>query len=155
MALLAVIRLRGIVGVPQDVEDTLKMLRLHRRNHATLVEDTPPYRGMLQKASGYITYGEIDLETLTELLRRRGRLTGNKPLTDDYVRKLGYSSIEDLARALYEGKVRLKDVPKLKPVFRLHPPSGGFKKSIKKPYGAGGELGYRGPAINELLKRMM
>ncbi len=155
MALLAVVRLRGVVGVPEDIEATLKMLRLHKRNHATIVEDTPSYRGMLNKASGYITYGEVDAETLAELLRKRGRLIGNKPLTDDYVKKLGFSSIEELARALIEGKVRLKDLPKLKPVFRLHPPSGGFKRSVKKPFGAGGELGYRGSAINELLRRMM
>jgi len=43
----------------------------------------------------------------------------------------------------------------VKPVFRLHPPRGGFKGSIRKPYGAGGELGYRGAAINELIRRML
>ena len=84
--LLAAIRLRGIVGVPEDIEVTLKLLRLNKKNHATIVEDTPTYRGMLQKASGYLTYGEIDLETLAMLLRRRGRLRGNKPVTDEYAR---------------------------------------------------------------------
>ncbi|RLF12902.1 MAG: 50S ribosomal protein L30 [Thermoprotei archaeon] len=153
--LLAVVRLRGVVGVPENVEATLKMLRLHKVNHATLVEDTSSYKGMLLKASGYITYGEVDQETLTALLRRRGRLRGNKPVTDDYAKKLGFEGLEGLAEALLEGKVRLKDLPGLKPVFRLHPPSGGFKKSVKKPLGAGGELGYRGVSINELLKKMM
>ena len=43
----------------------------------------------------------------------------------------------------------------LSPVFRLHPPRGGFKGSTKKPYSDGGELGYRGPAINELIRRMI
>ncbi|MEM2203989.1 MAG: 50S ribosomal protein L30, partial [Sulfolobales archaeon] len=43
----------------------------------------------------------------------------------------------------------------VKPVFRLHPPSGGFKGSIKKPYGNGGELGYRGQDINDLIRRMI
>jgi len=153
--LLAVIRLRGIVGVPGDVEATLKMLRLHKVNHATLVEDTPSYRGMLLKASGYITYGEVNKETLTELLRKRGRLVGNKPVTDEYAKKLGFTGLEELAEALLEGRVKVKDLPGLKPVFRLHPPSGGFKRSVKKPIGAGGELGYRGAEINELLKKMM
>jgi large subunit ribosomal protein L30 len=39
-------------------------------------------------------------------------------------------------------------------VFRLHPPRGGFKKSIKKPMPKG-ELGYRGDKINALVLRML
>ncbi|MEM4699398.1 MAG: 50S ribosomal protein L30 [Candidatus Nezhaarchaeales archaeon] len=153
--LIAVVRLRGTVGVPGDVESTLKMLRLHKTNHATLIEDTPSYRGMLSKVAGYVTYGEIDKETLALLLRKRGRLRGERPLTDEYVKKLGFNGLDDLAEALLEGRVRLEDIPGLKPVFRLHPPSGGFKRSLKKLIGADGELGYRGPKINELLRRMM
>jgi large subunit ribosomal protein L30 len=37
----------------------------------------------------------------------------------------------------------------------LHPPTKGFKGKIKKSYSAGGELGYRGEKINELIKRMV
>lgn len=153
--LLAVVRLRGVVGVPEDIEATLKMLRLHKVNHATLVEDTPSYQGMLLKASGYITYGEIDKGTLIELLKKRGRLVGNRPVTDEYAKKLGFDGLEGLAEAILEGRIRLKELPGFKPVFRLHPPGGGFKKSVKKPIGAGGELGYRGAGINELLRKMM
>jgi len=42
----------------------------------------------------------------------------------------------------------------VKPVFRLHPPKGGFKGTIRRPYKSGGELGYRGAAINDLILRM-
>jgi len=49
----------------------------------------------------------------------------------------------------------LKDLPGVKPVFRLHPPRKGFKGSIKKSYRAGGEAGYRGEAINDLIRRMV
>jgi len=153
--LLAVIRLRGAAGVPRKVKDTLKMLNLHKTNHATIVEDTPSYRGMLEKVAGYVAYGEVNREVLADLLRRRGRLRGNKPVTDDFAKRLGFESLEDVADALLEGKVRLKELRGLKPVFRLHPPRGGFKGSIKKMAGAGGELGYRGSDINELLKDMM
>ena len=38
------------------------MLRLNRISHAVLVEDTPSYNGMLQKAKDYITWGEIDAD---------------------------------------------------------------------------------------------
>lgn len=154
-ALLCVVRLRGMVGMSEDDENTLKMLRLHKKNHAVLVKGTPSIMGMLRKVSNYVTYGEIDLTTLVLLLKKRGRLIGDKPLTDEYVKKLGYEDVGALAKSIYEQKVDVKDLPRFKPVFRLHPPSRGFKGSIKKQYGAGGELGYRGSAINELLKRMI
>ena len=43
---------------------------------------------------------------------------------------------------------------KLKIVFRLTPPSGGFRKSVKEHFPRG-ELGYRGAEINSLIKRMI
>lgn len=42
--LLAVVRIRGTVNVRKEINDTLKMLRLHHLNHATLIESTPWYR---------------------------------------------------------------------------------------------------------------
>jgi large subunit ribosomal protein L30 len=36
----------------------------------------------------------------------------------------------------------------------MHPPKKGFKRTVKRPYRDRGELGYRGEAINELIKRM-
>ncbi len=152
---LAVIRIRGTVDVPYDVEHTLKLLRLHKKHHCVIIDDRPDYLGMLNKVKDWVTWGEIDADTLAQLLRKRGRLRGNKPLTDDYIRKYGWDSIEEFAIAVIEGRASLKDIPNLKPVFRLAPPSGGFKGSIKKPFTVGGELGYRGPEINELLRRMM
>lgn len=153
--LLAVIRLRGRVGIPKEIKDTLAMLRLHRKNHAVIIDDRPSYLGMLRKIVDYVTWGEITPETLAYLLRKRGELEGGNKLTDEYIQKtLGINSIEELAQAIFDGKIKLKDIPKLKPVFRLHPPSGGFKGSIKKHFGVGGELGYRGLKINELIRKM-
>ena len=98
--LLAVVRVRGQVNVPRPVRDTLAMLGLHKNCHATLVDDRPAYLGMLRKAQVWITWGEIDLPTLVELLRRRGRLVGNKPITDEYAQKLGFKNLEELAKAI-------------------------------------------------------
>lgn len=40
--------------------------------------------------------------------------------------------------------------------FSLAPPKGGFsKKGIVAGFGQGGELGYRGEKINELIERMI
>ncbi len=152
---LAVVRIRGTVNVRKDVEDTLRMLNLQRNCHATLIDDRPSFLGMLRKAQSILTWGEVSKETIALLLRKRGRIVGNKKLTDEYVKKIGYDSLEALAEALYDLKVKLRDLPGVKPVFRLHPPRKGYKGSVKKSYAAGGEAGYRGEAINELIRRMI
>ena len=150
----AVVRLRGTVNVNRKIKDTLSMLRLHRRYHCVIVPDTPSYRGMLNIVKDYVAFGEIDGETLATILRLRGRLIGDRPLTDEYVKeKTGYESIEEFAKAVVEGRASLKDLAELKPVFRLHPPRGGLK-NIKWHHAAGGELGYQGKDINKLLYRM-
>lgn len=155
MPLIAAIRIRGDPDRSPDERKTLELLRLHRVNHCVLLHDTPSIRGMLKKIEYVVAYGEIDKVTLAELLRKRGRLRGNKPLTEEYLKSIGFGSFEDLAEALLDGRVKLSELKDLKPVFRLHPPKGGFRSTVKKHASEGGELGYRGPAINELLKRMI
>jgi len=130
------------------------MLHLTRNCHATLIDDRPAYRGMLRKAKDHVAWGEISKENVALLLKERGRITGNRKLTDEYVRGIGYKSLDDLAEALYNLKVEFKSLPGVKPVFRLHPPKKGFEGKVKKDYASGGVTGYRGEAINDLIKRM-
>ena len=60
-----------------------------------------------------------------------------------------------------KGKIKYNDFvvinnKKIKKYFRLNPPRKGFgRKGIKHPYQSGGALGYRGEAINDLIKRMV
>jgi len=152
---LVVVRVRGSVNVRRDVEDTLRMLNLTRNCHATIIDDRPSYLGMLQKVQNQVTWGEVSKDTIAMLLKERGRLVGNKRITDEYVKKLGFESIDDLAEAIYNLKVEFNKLPGIKPVFRLHPPSKGYKGSVKKSWKSGGVTGYRGEAINDLIKRMI
>ncbi|MHA1144702.1 MAG: 50S ribosomal protein L30 [Candidatus Helarchaeota archaeon] len=153
---LAIIRIRGNVGVRRSIRDTLQMFRLFRVNHAVIIDNRKSYMGMLKKTKDYITWGKINRESLIELLRKRGKLIGNVDLTDEYVQKFTrFKSIEEFADALMNFEVELKDLPHLKPVFRLRPPKNGFKKKKKRPYHDKGELGNRDEEINELLMRMV
>ena len=160
MSLYIVIRVRGTADVHPDIEKTLYLLRLRQRYAAALYhESIPGIRNMLRKVEDWATYGEIDRDTLIQLLYARGRLYGDKPLTDQWVaQNLGlYGGIPELADKLLAGeihyhKLRHKGV---KPFFRLHPPRGGFRGSIKKHFRVGGALGYRGPEINKLVIRML
>ncbi len=131
------------------------MLHLTRNCHATLIDDRPSYLGMLHKAKNYVTWGEISKESVMLLLRERGRIVGNKKLTEEYIREVGYKSLDDLAEAVHKTEVEYNSLPNIKPVFRLHPPKKGFKGKVKKSYTAGGVTGYRGEAINDLIKRMI
>jgi large subunit ribosomal protein L30 len=152
---LAVIRIRGIPTASPDVRKTLRLLHLCRVSHATLVNDKPEYIGMLRKAQHFLTWGEVSKDNITLLLKERGKLTGERELTDEYARKIGYKTIDELAEALFKTEVESKNLQGMKPVFRLHPPSKGYKGSVKKSYRMGGASGPRGEAINDLIKRMI
>lgn len=152
---LAVIRVRGSSGVFRDIKETLKMLHLTRNYHATLIDDRPSYLGMLRKVQNQVTWGEVSKDSTVQLLRERGKLGGNKKITEEYLKEIGYKSLDDLAEAIHKTEVELTRLPNVKPVFRLHPPKKGFKGKVKKSYAAGGVTGHRGEAINNLIKRMI
>jgi len=152
---VALIRIRGVSDVRGEIQDTLKMLNLTRNCHATFIDDRPSYLGMLQKIQSQVVWGEVSKETVSLLLKERGRIVGNKKLTDEYAQKIGYGSLDKLAEAVCNLKVEFRNLPDIKPLFRLHPPKKGFKGSIKKSYKSGGVTGYRGEAINDIIKRMI
>ena len=152
---LAVVRIRGVSDIRKDIKETMNMLSLQRNCHATLVDNRPAYLGMLKKAQNYLTWGEISKETLALLLTKRGRLVGNRKMTDEYARKLGKESLSGLADALVKGELEFRSLPSMKPVFRLHPPSQGFKGKVKRSYSSEGVSGYRGEAVNKLLEKMI
>ena len=139
----------------KETRETLELLRLTHTNHAVLIDSRPAYKGMLQRASNYVTWGEINKDTIASMLTKRGRLAGHKKLTAEYLQKTGYGSIDDLADAILSCKIAYKNLPDIEPRFKLHPPSKGYKGLTKKSYNAGGEAGYRGEAINDLVKRMI
>ena len=70
-----VIRARSDRGVTKKIRDTMLMLNLTRVNHATLIPDNVTYAGMLQKSKDYVTWGEVDAETIETLLKERDMKT--------------------------------------------------------------------------------
>jgi large subunit ribosomal protein L30 len=152
--MFAVVQVRGVVKTRRDIKDTLKMLRLHHINHCVLVANTPENLGMIRKVKDYVAYGEADASTIETLLLTRGRVVGDAPLTDEYLRlNSTYSSISQFAEALASEETKLREIPGLKPVLRLHPPRKGYK-TTKRTFPQGGALGYYGQEINTLLYKM-
>jgi large subunit ribosomal protein L30 len=150
----AVVKVRGTISAQREARETLEMLRLDKTNNAVLIDNRPSYIGMLYRVQNYVTWGEVSKETVAMLLKERGRLAGGKKLTDEAVATLGYKSIDALAEAIASCKVEFQKLPNVQPIFKLHPPRKGFKGKTKKSFAAGGEAGYRGEKISELIKRM-
>jgi large subunit ribosomal protein L30 len=93
---------------------------------------------------------------LEKLMIKRGKATGDKSINDKYVTgNSKFNSVKKFTEALVASKASIKDLHGLKPVFRLHPPKGGFCRKKKRAYSEGGELGYRGKDINKLISRMI
>lgn len=152
----AVVQVRGTLGMNKKFKDTLKFLKLVRKNSCVVLDDNRNYLGMLVLLKDYITWGNIDEQTFKLLLEKRGRLFGNKLLTEDYLKEKMKFSFDEFTKNFFTGRVKLKDVAGLKPFFRLMPPRGGFDRGgIKKPFSLGGSLGYRGDHINNLIRRML
>lgn len=153
---VAVIRIKGHRRVRSTTEDAMKSLRLTRPNHCVVVPATPEYLGQLQQAKDYLTWGTIGAKDLADLIRARGRLEGDKPVTDEVVRgATPYPTIDEFAAAIAAGQARYQDLKGAKPIFRLNPPKKGFKGGIKRGVGAHGNLGYRGDDLPKLLARMI
>jgi len=153
---IAIVRIRGIIDINSGVENAFKRLRLFRKNGCVVIDGNRSYKGVLQKIKDYATWGEIDEETFKTLLLQRGRLPGNKPMTENYLKEKIKVDADTFVKEFFEFKKSLKDIPGLKRFFRLGMPRNGFeRKGIKVPFSLGGALGYRKDNINDLIKRMV
>lgn len=150
---IAIIRVRGEVGVNRDINETMKLLKLNRVNHCIIVDDSPHYMGMIAMCKDYTTWGELDKTTFQSLLKKRGLVIGNKRMSDENFKKYGFNSAEDFSEKFMNSECNLSAIKEMKPIFRLHPPRGGYKH-IKRQY-PHGALGYRKEKINELIKKMI
>lgn len=139
--MILVIRISGQVGISREEKETLYRIRIRRKYAATLLKPTQENLRLLKKVRNLISYGEIDKETLKELIEKRVRPLENRKQKIDaekIVTEIEKKSLKELS---------------LKPFFRLHPPRGGI--DAKKHAGSGkGVLG-ENKKINELVRRML
>jgi len=70
MAKLAIVRVRGAIRTAPDVKMTFEKLKLFKKNHCILLEDTPVNKGMVNKIRNFITWGEVN-DDIIKLLDKR------------------------------------------------------------------------------------
>jgi large subunit ribosomal protein L30 len=153
--MFAVLRIRGIQKINGDVAATLRMMNLKASNNCVLLPENDVVKGMIRKTKDRITWGEIDKETLSVMLKKRLRAIGSNDKVDEKKLKdiTKFDSFDSFAEAVIEGKADIHKNDLLRPTLRLTPPSKGFK-SVVLTYPKG-DLGYRGKEINKLLVRMI
>ncbi|HYZ65891.1 MAG TPA: 50S ribosomal protein L30 [Nitrososphaeraceae archaeon] len=148
-----VLRIKGTVNVPHWARYTLDNLSLYKKFWATILPETPESIGMLRKIKDFVAWSHVDASFVKELLEKRGKTIGSKPL------KLlpdsaPYNDIDELAADLAKDKIRLSSLQMVKPWFALNPPRGGFKRKTKTQYNQKGVLG-EDKELVEIIKRMI
>jgi large subunit ribosomal protein L30 len=138
--MIVVIRIRGEVKTPGEVEETLFRIRLRQKYACVVLQDSPNLKGILKHVRDYVAYGTINEAVLEKLIETRGQPIDKSKKID--------------AKKAVEGIMKGKSWEdlNLKPFFRLHPPRKGIKSKIHYPKGA---LGSHGADIIKLLERML
>jgi large subunit ribosomal protein L30 len=139
--MIAVIRISGQVDLSEGIKSTLDRLRLRKKYTCVVLQENKEISGMLKKVSQYVAYGEIDDEMLKELIIKRGKLIGDKPIEANSVTSL-------------ISKIKSGEFGNMKRFFRLQPPKKGFNKRSRILYPKG-ILGNNGKDIVLLLRRML
>lgn len=77
--MIAIIRIKGQVGINKDITETLNRLNIKRKYHC-IVLDNPgeEYLGMLRKVRDFVAYGNINEETYKMLKEKRGEMINGK-----------------------------------------------------------------------------
>jgi len=149
MEKLCIIKIRSGLKRTAAIQAVLKNLGLKKLHSCTLMNKSDSTMGMLKVAESVLTYGEIDKETLKNLLLKRARISNSKKYVWED------NKLNAFVDEYFDDKKSLSDI-KIKRVFNLHPPIKGFERKGKKaPYSIKGVFGYRGSAINQLIQRMI
>ncbi|QQG49366.1 MAG: hypothetical protein HY247_03410 [archaeon] len=154
MALLLVLNLHGAINSPGPVRKALEELKVARRFSASVVTDDPNTVGMLKLCKDFVAWSDLDADFLASLLKKRGMVTETKELDAASLKELGFKSHEEMAGRMLKEGLRLTAVGGIRPYFRLAPPKGGFRRSMRRQASENGILG-KNPKLEEIVRRMM
>jgi large subunit ribosomal protein L30 len=154
LTLLLVLNLHGAINSSGPVRKALEELKVVRKFSASVVPEDSSTLGTLKLCKDHVAWAPIDADLLVTLLKKRGMVSVTKALDSASLKKMGYKDYEDLAAKMVKGEMRLSAVEGLRPFFRLAPPRGGFKRSMRRAFSEKGLLGSN-PQLSELVRRML
>merc|ERR1712056_78155 len=117
---------------------------------------------MLRICEPYITWGTPNLNSVRELVYKRGfvKINGNRTaitsndLVEGTLGKFGIICVEDLIHEILSVGPNFKYASNFLWPFKLNTPAGGWRKKVNH-FVEGGDFGCREDKINELLKKMI
>jgi large subunit ribosomal protein L30 len=154
VALLLVVNLHGSINSSAPVRKALSELWVAKKFSASVVSDDAATVGMLRRCKDFIAWAPIDEELLADLLKKRGMVSSARALDQNSLKALGYKKHEDLAAKMVKDQTRLSAIDGVLPFFRLAPPRGGFRRSLRRQFTERGVLG-NNPKLGEIVGRMI
>jgi len=135
-----VVNLRGLVNTRAPVRTMLDQMKVGRRFNATIVPNDEVHLGMLNLAKEHLAWCELNLGIAEKLLNARAEISSGTRVSESQIVK-DHGSFHDIASKLESGEIKLSSINEIRPFFRLSPPRGGFKRSIRRQFRDGGILG--------------
>ncbi len=154
MGLLLVVNLHGQINSASGVRKALNELWVAKKFSASVVPDDAPTVGMLRLCKDYVAWCPADEALLADLLKKRGMVSATRPLDAAALKALGFKKPEEIAAKMVKDNSRLSSVEGVLPYFRLAPPKGGFRRSLRRQYTEKGLLG-NNPKLEEIVRRMI
>lgn len=154
MGLLLVVNLHGQINSSAPVRKALNEFWVAKKFSASVVTDDPQTVGTLRLCKDYVAWCPLDEGLLTDLLKKRGMVSSSRPLDQSSLKAMGYKSHEDMAAKMLKEQVRLSAVRGVLPFFRLAPPKGGFRLSLRRQSTEKGVLGSN-PKLDAIVRRMI
>jgi len=155
------IRIRGIMRTHPKTTKILQLLRLRQLHNGVFIRMNKAAAVLLRLVEPYVTYGEANVKSVSELLYKRGFGKVDRqrtPITDNSViakslGKYGVICIEDVIHEIVTCGPHFKEVNNFLWPFKLSSPLGGYTDKGTH-YTEGGDAGNRDTDINALIRRM-
>jgi large subunit ribosomal protein L30 len=154
MGLILVVNLHGAINSSAPVRKALTELWVARKFSASVVDDDAQTVGTLKLCKDYVAWTRVEEPLLADLLKNRGMVSSTRALDQASLKQLGYKKHEDLAAKMVKDELRLSAIKGVLPYFRLAPPKGGFKMSLRRQFTERGLLG-NNPKLEEIVRRMI
>jgi len=154
LALLLVLNLHGAINASGPVRQALEEMKVEKRFSASVMPNDASTMGALKLCKDRVSWAPVEQELLTMLLKKRGMVSDTRTLDSASLKKMGFADHEELAAKMVKEEMRLSAIEGLRPFFRLAPPKGGFKRSMRRQSSEKGLLGSN-PQLGELVRRMV
>merc|ERR1719361_1380528 len=159
--LALVIRIRGINQISPKPKKVLQLMRLRQIGNAVFVRLNKASIQMLRMADPFITWGYPTVDTVKQLIYKRGagKINGQriKFYNNDVIEKglghIGINCIEDLVHEIYTVGDNFREANNWLYPIKLSCARGGWNK-ITNHFIEGGDFGNREQYINQLALKM-